>query len=125
LGAVPFSCLWLAVSLLLPRDRRAPWTALIPGALLVGITVCAAHLASVYLLAHRVQRASELYGSLGIAAALLAWLYLVGRLMVGSAMLNATLWDRRQARAAGRFRKPPEPADARSMPGLDPDHGAS
>jgi hypothetical protein len=46
-------------------------------------------------LAHRVEHASELYGSLGVAAAILAWLYLIARLMVGSAMLNATLYEHR------------------------------
>jgi uncharacterized BrkB/YihY/UPF0761 family membrane protein len=49
---------------------------------------------SVYILARRVASASELYGSLGVAAALLLWLYLLGRLVVAAAMLNATLWDR-------------------------------
>lgn len=34
------------------------------------------------------------YGALGIAAALLLGLFLIGRLMVGAAVLNATLWDR-------------------------------
>jgi membrane protein len=57
--------------------------------------VWVAQLLSVYYLAHRVQRASELYGSLGTAAAILAWLYVVARLMVASAMLNAALWERR------------------------------
>ena len=93
-GLGPLVLLWLLVSLLLPRDPRAGWRALVPGAVLVGAAVWAAQLVSVYYLAHRVQRASELYGSLGAAAAILAWLYLVARLMVASAMLNATLWER-------------------------------
>lgn len=54
-----------------------------------------AHLFSVYVLVHRVEKASNLYGSLGVAAALLAWLYVFGRIMVAAAMLNATLWERR------------------------------
>lgn len=94
LGVLPFAALWLVVSRLLPHDRRAPWTALVPGALLVGTGVWLAHLFSVYVLATRVDKASSLYGSLGVAAALLAWLYLFGRLMVAGAMLNATLWER-------------------------------
>ena len=93
-GILPFATLWLGVSWLLPHDRRAPWTALVPGALLVGAGVWLAHLFSVYVLANRVDKASSMYGSLGVAAALLAWLYLFGRLMVAGAMLNATLWER-------------------------------
>lgn len=98
---IPFAALWLLVSLLLPRDPRAPWTALLPGAVLIGTTVWVVHLVTVYWFAHRVQSASEMYGSLGVAAAILAWLYLFGRLMVAAAMLNATLWQRRQTTPEG------------------------
>jgi uncharacterized BrkB/YihY/UPF0761 family membrane protein len=87
--------LWWVVSHALPRDPAAGWWALLPGAVLVGVGAWGLHLLSVYVLARRVASASELYGSLGVAAALLAWLYLLGRLMVASAMLNATLWERR------------------------------
>lgn len=100
-GILPFAALWLGVSWLLPHDRRAPWTALLPGAVLVGTGVWLAHLFSVYVLAHRVDKASSLYGSLGVAAALLAWLYLFGRLMVAGAMLNATLWERQSGSRSG------------------------
>jgi membrane protein len=63
----------------------------------------------VYYLARRVASASELYGSLGVAAAILVWLYLIGRLVVAAAMLNATrppcsrcrLWERRSGGVTG------------------------
>lgn len=93
---LPFAALWLGVSLLLPRDPRASWVALLPGSLLIGVGVWLIQLFSVYVLASRVDKASTLYGSLGVAAALLAWLYVLGRLIVAAAMLNATLWERRQ-----------------------------
>ncbi|MGH9230293.1 MAG: YhjD/YihY/BrkB family envelope integrity protein [Acidimicrobiales bacterium] len=92
----PLVALWWFVSALLPHDPDAPRTALLPGALMVGVGLWLAELFSVYVLARSVDKASELYGSLGVAAALLVWLYLLGRLMVASAMLNATLWERRQ-----------------------------
>lgn len=90
--------LWLVASRLLPRDPAAGYRDLLPGAVLVGIGVWGLHVASIYLLARRVASASALYGSLGVAAAILAWLYLLGRLLVASAMLNATLWERHRAR---------------------------
>ena len=37
-----------------------------------------------------------MYGPLGVAAVMLLWLFIVARSMVAAAMLNATLWDRRQ-----------------------------
>ena len=70
-----------------------------PGAVLMGVSVWLAHFLSVYYLAHQVDRASELYGSLGVAAALLAWLYVLSRLMVASAMLNASRWEQRSGAA--------------------------
>jgi uncharacterized BrkB/YihY/UPF0761 family membrane protein len=35
------------------------------------------------------------YGTLGVASALLVGLFLISRLMVASAVVNATLWERR------------------------------
>jgi uncharacterized BrkB/YihY/UPF0761 family membrane protein len=89
---------WLLASRLLPHGE-APWRALVPGAVLVAVGVEGLHLASVYSFGRRVESASALYGSLGVAAVIIAWLYLIGRLMVASAMLNATFWERRQARS--------------------------
>jgi uncharacterized BrkB/YihY/UPF0761 family membrane protein len=37
-----------------------------------------------------------LYGTLGGAIAILAWAYLVGRLLVSSAVLNASLYRERE-----------------------------
>jgi uncharacterized BrkB/YihY/UPF0761 family membrane protein len=89
--------MWWVASRYLPHDPAAGWWALLPGAVLVGVGLDLLHMASAFFLARRVASASELYGSLGVAAAILAWLYLLGRLLVGSAMLNATLWERHRA----------------------------
>lgn len=40
------------------------------------------------------------YGSLGVAAIALAWLYLLGRAVVAGAVLNVTLWERHTGRGA-------------------------
>jgi uncharacterized BrkB/YihY/UPF0761 family membrane protein len=88
--------LWVVVSLILPHDPRATWLDMLPGAVVVGLGMWLLHVVSVYFLAGRVASASELYGSLGVAAALLAWLYLLGRLLVAAAMLDATLFERRE-----------------------------
>jgi uncharacterized BrkB/YihY/UPF0761 family membrane protein len=91
---------WLLASFLLPRAPDAPWTALVPGALLVGVGAQALHLFTVFYITRKVSSASETYGALGAATALLLSLYLIGRLMVASAMLNAELWERRRAASA-------------------------
>jgi uncharacterized BrkB/YihY/UPF0761 family membrane protein len=111
-GVLPFTALWLVVSLHLPHDPAAPWTAFLPGALLMGASVWLGHLVSSYWLAHRIHSASQMYGSLGVAAAILAWLYLFGRVIVAAAMLNATLWQRRRpAPPATSAPEAPEPLD--------------
>ncbi|MCB1269630.1 MAG: hypothetical protein KDB19_16030, partial [Microthrixaceae bacterium] len=51
---------------------------------------------TVFYFAGRVSRMSETYGPLGVAIVALLWLYLIGRLMVSAAVINATLWDRHQ-----------------------------
>ena len=87
-----FAALWLGASVVLPHGD-APWTRLVPGALFLGAGTQLVHLATVYYLAGKLQKSSELYGSLGVAATLLLGLYFLARLIVGAAVLNATLWE--------------------------------
>jgi len=94
---VAYAALWLAASILLPHGD-VPWTRLVPGALLVGTGAELMHVVSVYYLSGKLQSSSELYGGLGVAAAVLVGLYLVARLIVAAALLNATLWERAEAR---------------------------
>jgi len=95
---VVFGAVWLWASMRLPHGH-APWTALIPGALLVSAGAELIHLVTVLYLTRKLETSSEVYGSLGVAAVFLFWLYLIGRLMVASAVLNATLWRRQQIQA--------------------------
>jgi len=100
-----FFGIWLAVEWLLPHEP-VPWAALVPGALLFAIGVQVVHLGTALFIAGKIERASETYGSLGVAFTLLFWLYVVSRVIVAAAMLNAALWDRKQAEQA------PDPASA-------------
>jgi uncharacterized BrkB/YihY/UPF0761 family membrane protein len=85
--------LWLGVSMLLPHGD-AHWRALLPGAVLFAIGVGLMHFLTVYYLAPKLAREGSLYGSLGTAAVLLLWLFILSRIAVASAFLNATLWRR-------------------------------
>lgn len=79
---------------LLPHGG-APRLALLPGALLAGVgMILVQAFVSVYL-APKLERQPQLYGALGGATVLLLWLYIIARLIVSAAFLNATLWDRR------------------------------
>lgn len=89
--------IWLWISWRLPH-AEIHWTALIPGTILIYVGLQLMHVATVYLFAGRLAHSGRLYGSLGIAATLLLWLYLVCRLIVAGAFLNATLWYRKHPR---------------------------
>jgi uncharacterized BrkB/YihY/UPF0761 family membrane protein len=85
---------WLVVSTQLPhRDVR--WPALIPGALLFGGGMLFVNVLNIYITTRLVADHADTYGALGIAAAVLFSLVLVGRLMVVAAVLNAALDERR------------------------------
>ena len=88
---------WLVVSLELPR-REVRWTSLLPGSLLVGVGLLFVNVFNVYVTTRLVEGRADTYGALGIAAALLFSLVLVGRLIVLSAELNASLDELRGSR---------------------------
>jgi uncharacterized BrkB/YihY/UPF0761 family membrane protein len=87
-------CAWLLVSVQLPH-RDARWVELLPGACLVGVGLLAVNVFNVYVTTRIVENQANTYGALGIAAAILFSLVLVGRVVVVSAELNASLHDRR------------------------------
>ena len=93
--AAGFTGLWLWISLRLPH-RDAGWVDLLPGALLVGVGVGILQVAAAYLLGPYALEKQGTYGALGLAAALLLSLWVLGRLLVGGAEVNATLWERKR-----------------------------
>jgi uncharacterized BrkB/YihY/UPF0761 family membrane protein len=95
LAVVVYMALWFGMSMLLPHGG-ARWTALIPGAVLVGFGVLVLHVFTVFYITRRISSSSALYGTLGGAIAILVWAYFVGRLLVSSAVLNASLYRERE-----------------------------
>jgi uncharacterized BrkB/YihY/UPF0761 family membrane protein len=94
---LPYAGIWWLVMNGLPH-RDAPWTALIPGALLFGFGMEILHVVLAYFLVPYALAKQGTYGALGVAAALLFGLYLISRLIVAAAVVNATLWERRSTR---------------------------
>ena len=86
---------WWWVSWKLPH-APAPARALIPGALLMAVGAVVLQLLTTYRVGHLVARNTNTNGAVGIALAVLLWVYILGRIMVGSAGLNAALWYRQQ-----------------------------
>ena len=98
LGAV-FGAVWLWASMRLPSED-VPWTAFLPGAIVVGLGLEAMYVFTVYFLQIKLENASELYGALGLATTTLFCLFLIGRSVVWGAELNAVTWDVRSERRA-------------------------
>jgi uncharacterized BrkB/YihY/UPF0761 family membrane protein len=91
--------LWWWISLMLPH-AAVPARALIPGAVLWALGLDVLNLLTNYWIGPLVARKSNTYGAVGIALAVLLWVYILGRIIVGSAGLNASLWQRREGRAS-------------------------
>ena len=89
---------WLMISMQLP-DRRTSWTDLIPGSILFGLAITVLHTVSRVYLPYRFERSSRLYGSLGVATVILAWLLIIGQVVVSAAVINAVWAQHRALRA--------------------------
>jgi uncharacterized BrkB/YihY/UPF0761 family membrane protein len=95
---VGFTAVWLWTSTRLPH-RDAGWIDLVPGAITVGIGVGILQVVAAYLLGPYALEKQGTYGALGLAAALLLGLWALGRLLIGGAEINATLWERKRREA--------------------------
>lgn len=92
-AAALYSIVWLVMSARLPRPGSDPGV-LLPGALVVGVTIAAMQAVSQFYLPQRFSNASELYGALGITIVTLSWFFVFGRVMVLSLTLNAVVYER-------------------------------
>jgi hypothetical protein len=69
-------------------------TDLVPGSLVYAFGVVLVVLFNILILDRLLEEKSSTYGSLGMAATLLLGFFLIGRVIVGAAVLNAPLHDR-------------------------------
>jgi membrane protein len=102
--AAPFAAWWF-VSWRLPH-RECPLIALAPGATFFGIGFELLHLLTVVWFPHLVESKSQVYGTVGLALAMLLWAYLLGRIITLAVVLNAALWARYGAESEHPIRVP-------------------
>jgi uncharacterized BrkB/YihY/UPF0761 family membrane protein len=95
-GIAVVTGIWLGASELFPHGT-ATLAERLPGSLLYGAGTLAISLFNVLMIGWLIDERQDSYGALGAAAALLFSMYLTGRLIVGAAVLNATIWRRRVA----------------------------
>jgi membrane protein len=85
---------WMLVSIVLPRSPSTDASALLPGAVLVGLTIAGLQLVSQLYLPGRFDRASELYGAVGTTIVVLGWFFIIGRMVMVSMSVNAVIYER-------------------------------
>jgi membrane protein len=100
--------LWMWTLRVLP-NTKLPWRSLVPGAVLgtVGLEILKA--VGAYYVPRTVASSSQLYGSLGIIFAILAWLLLFGRLVVYAAVLNVVRYEKHEGTVRAIVEAPPIP----------------
>ena len=102
---VALTALLVWVQALMPHGEGIPWSAFVPGAVVCTAGGFVLRLVTDVYFAGRLSRVDDLYGALGIAAVFMAWLYLIGRLLVAMFAVSATRW-----RAQERGETGPTPA---------------
>jgi uncharacterized BrkB/YihY/UPF0761 family membrane protein len=90
---VIYGLAWMAMSTMLPRATNDPG-ALLPGAVIVGLTIAGMQAVSQLYLPDRLGRASELYGAIGTTIVTLGWFFILGRAMVLAMTVNAVIHER-------------------------------
>jgi uncharacterized BrkB/YihY/UPF0761 family membrane protein len=91
------AAVWAALSVRLPHSR-ARWQELLPGCVLVGVSLAVLDAVSRVYIPRKLETSSELYGALGIAAVILAWLLIIGQVVVASALVNVVWAEYQQGR---------------------------
>ena len=84
---------WFFVTLALPRPTRDPG-AMLPGAAAFAVVLTLVQWFMHYYLPYKIESASETMGSLSVTVASLGYLFAVGRVMAGTVVLNAVLYER-------------------------------
>jgi hypothetical protein len=84
---------WFFVTLALPRPTRDPGS-MLPGATVFAVILTLVQWFMHYYLPYKIESASQTMGSLGVTVASLGYLFIVGRVMAGTVVLNAVIYER-------------------------------
>lgn len=97
--------LWVWSFKVLP-NRKLPWSALVPGALLGAFGMEVLKFVGAFYLPRTVASSSALYGSIGVVFAVLAWLLVFSRLIVYATVLNVVRWEQRVGTVEAKIEVP-------------------
>ena len=94
IGLLVNFALWMWTFKVLP-NTEVPWRSLVPGAILGAVGMEALKFFGGIYVPKAIADSSALYGSIGVVFAVLAWLYVFGRLILYNAVLNVVMHERR------------------------------
>ncbi len=100
--------LWLWTFKVL-ATRDVGWKALVPGAVVGALGLEVLKLVGSLYVPRAVTSSSALYGSIGVAFALLAWLFFFGRLTVYVAVVNVVRWEEEHGTVTAEIELPKHP----------------
>lgn len=104
-GASAFTAAWFAVMWVLPRGTPDPG-AVLPGAALVGLSLTVLQWFMQFYLPSKLERNSAVAGGVGTTVAILGSMFLVGRLMASSFVLNSVIFERLGSISSALFSLP-------------------
>jgi uncharacterized BrkB/YihY/UPF0761 family membrane protein len=113
--ALLYAALFVLLLANLPHRRAQTWVAHLPGAMSVAAGFALLQGLTLAYLSRKIANSSEMYGGLGVAIALLGWLYILGRGLVLAPVVNAVRLTRDRPTSA--LQSPAEtPATANGHP---------
>ena len=107
-GLATSFALWMWTGRIL-LNVRLPWRALVPGAIFGAIGLEVLQGVGAFYVPRLVASSSQLYGSLGVVFATLAWLYFFGRLIVYTAVIGVVAWERKHGTVTETIDVPRQP----------------
>lgn len=94
---LPMGVLFWMVTPRMLLSTRLPWRAFVPGALLSTLGLLVLQETDSLFLPSTIDQYFQLLGALGVAVALLFWLWLIALFWVSGAVFSAVLWERKTA----------------------------
>jgi membrane protein len=101
-------CLWLWTGRVLPNVTLT-WRDVVPGAILGTVGLQILQVVGAYYVPRLVASSSELYGTIGVVFAVLAWLWLFGKLIMYTSVLNVVLYEARHGKVRATVEQPASP----------------
>jgi uncharacterized BrkB/YihY/UPF0761 family membrane protein len=115
--AAVYIVLWVVLYQTLPRGTLDPGAA-VPGALIVALGLAGLQAFTQLFLPQQIEKASSIYGTVGVVVATLGWFFFLGRALAFSFAVNAVIYEQLGSVSTFVFGLPGLRAIPRKVPAL-------